>query len=154
MIKVVVLLPRRNDVSREDFQRYLRETHLPLVARIPGMRRLVINWVLPDPTGPAPDYDAVAEDWFDDAKAMEAAFTSAEGKAVVDDTPNFLDMSRFRLMVTEEEDPSPESCSTCCSTDASVGCGRIASLTSITRPTRRGSTAAGVHNADLDGASY
>ena len=50
MIKVVVLLPRRNDVSREDFQRYLRETHLPLVARIPGMRRLVINWVLPDPT--------------------------------------------------------------------------------------------------------
>jgi hypothetical protein len=32
--------------------------------------------------------------------------------------------------------------------------GRIASLTSIARPTRRGSTAAGVHNADLDGASY
>jgi len=35
---------------------------------------------------------------------MEAAFASPEGKAVVDDTPNFLDMSRFRLMVTEKED--------------------------------------------------
>ena len=61
------------------------------------MRRLAVNWVLPDPSGPAPDYDAVAEDWFDDAPAMEAAFASPEGKAVVDDTPNFLDMSRFRL---------------------------------------------------------
>ena len=104
MIKVIVVLPRRNDMSREDFQRHLREIHLPLVARIPGMRRLVINWVLPDPSGPAPDYDAVAEDWFDDTQAMEAAFASPEGKAVVDDTPNFLDISRFRLMVTEEED--------------------------------------------------
>jgi uncharacterized protein (TIGR02118 family) len=104
MIKVIVVLPRRNDMSREDFQRYLREIHLPLVAGIPGMRRLVINWVLPDPSGPAPDYDAVAEDWFDDTQAMEAAFASPEGKAVVDDTPNFLDISRFRLMVTEEED--------------------------------------------------
>jgi len=104
MIKVIVLLPRRNDVNREEFQRYLREIHLPLVAKIPGMQRLAINWVFPDPSGPAPDYDAVAEDWFDDAQAMEAAFASAEGKAVIDDAPNFLDMSRFRLMVTEEED--------------------------------------------------
>jgi uncharacterized protein (TIGR02118 family) len=78
MIKVIVVLPRRNDMSREDFQRYLREIHLPLVARIPGMRRLVINWVLPDPSGPAPDYDAVAEDWFDDTQAMEAACTYSE----------------------------------------------------------------------------
>ena len=30
MIKVIVLLSRRNDMSREDFQQYLRETHLPL----------------------------------------------------------------------------------------------------------------------------
>jgi uncharacterized protein (TIGR02118 family) len=104
MVKAIVLLPRRSDMSRDDFERYMRETHLPLVARIPGMRRLVVNWVLPDPNGPAPAYDAVAEDWFDDAQAMGAAFASAEGKAVVDDTPNFLDMNRFQLLVTEEED--------------------------------------------------
>src|SRR5690242_16712880 len=104
MFKVIVLLPRRNDMSREDFQQYLRETHSPLVARMPGLRRLAVNWVLPDPSGQAPDYDAVAEDWFDDAQAIEAAFASPAGKAVADDTPNFLDMSRFRLMVTEEED--------------------------------------------------
>jgi hypothetical protein len=59
--------------------------------------------------GPAPDYDLVGEDWFDDAQAMQAAFASPEGKAVIDDPPNFADMSRFRLMVTEEEEvPLPE----------------------------------------------
>jgi uncharacterized protein (TIGR02118 family) len=104
VVKAIVLLPRRSDLSREDFERYMRETHLPLVVRVPGLRRLVLNWVLPDPDGSAPAYDAIAEDWFDDAQAMGAAFASPEGKAVVDDISNFLDTSRFRLMVTDEED--------------------------------------------------
>jgi hypothetical protein len=46
----------------------------------------------------------VGEDWFDDAQAMGAAFASAEGTAVVEDAPHFLDMDRFVLLVTEEED--------------------------------------------------
>ena len=104
MVKVVVLLPRRSDMSRDDFERHMRETHLPLVAKFPGVRRLVVNWVLPDPNGPEPAFDAVAEDWFDDAQAMGAAFASPEGKAVIEDTPNFLDIERFVLMVTDEEE--------------------------------------------------
>lgn len=43
MIKVIVLLPRRDGVSREEFARYYREQHLPLVAKLPGLRRLVVN---------------------------------------------------------------------------------------------------------------
>jgi len=108
MIKVVVLLSRRTDMGHDDFERYFRESHLPLVAKMPGLRRLVVNWVAADPSGPPPEHDVVAEDWFDDAQAMEAAFASPEGKEVVDDAPNFLDMSRFRLMVgREEEIPLP-----------------------------------------------
>lgn len=106
MVKVVVLLPRRKEMDRQDFERYIRQTHLPLVVKMPGLRRLVVNWVLPDPSGAQPEYDAVAEDWFDDAEAMGAAFASLEGKAVADDAPHFLDMDRFRLMVTQEDDIS------------------------------------------------
>ena len=41
---------------------------------------------------------------------IAAAFASPEGKAVADDTPNFLDMSRFELLVTEEKEiPLPTS---------------------------------------------
>ena len=102
MVKVIVLLPRRADMSPEAFQQHLRETHLPLAARLPGLRRLVVNWVLPDPNRPPPAYDAVAEDWFEDAAAMGAAVASPEGQAVAADVPKFLDSSRFALLVVEE----------------------------------------------------
>jgi len=104
VVKVIVLMPRRADMSPEAFGQYLRETHLPLVTRLPGLRRLVVNWVLPDPNEPPPAYDTVSEDWFDDAAAMGAAFASPEGQAVAADVPNYLDLSRFALLVVEEED--------------------------------------------------
>ena len=104
MVKVIILLARRDDLSREDFTRYTRDQHLPLVAKLPGLRRLVVNHVLPDPNGPPPVYDAVAEDWFDDLAAMGAAFESPEGQAVLADAPNFLDMTRLQVLAVEEED--------------------------------------------------
>ena len=104
MVKIVVLLPRREDMSREEFERYWRERHLPLVAKLPGLRRLVAHRVLPDPNGSAPAYDGVAEDWFDDLQAHDAALASPQGQAVLADAPNFLDMARFQLLVVEEEE--------------------------------------------------
>jgi uncharacterized protein (TIGR02118 family) len=88
MVKVIVLMPRRGDMSREDFQQYLRQTHLPLAAKAPGLRRLVVNWVPTDPKGAPPGYDAVVEDWFDDGVSMDAALASPELQAVVADEPN------------------------------------------------------------------
>ena len=104
MVKVVVLLTRREGMSREEFARYWREQHLPLVAKLPGMRRLVANYVLPDPNDPAPAYDGIAEDWFDDLTAMGAAFESPEGQAVLADAATFLDMSQLQILVVEEEE--------------------------------------------------
>jgi uncharacterized protein (TIGR02118 family) len=104
MMKVILLVPRRADMSPEAFKQHIRETHLPLVTKLPGVRRMVVNWVLPDPNEPPPAYDAVAEEWFDDAAAMGAALASPEGQAVAADTPNFLDPSRFAFLVVEEED--------------------------------------------------
>jgi uncharacterized protein (TIGR02118 family) len=104
VVKVIVLLPRRADISPEAFGQHLRETHLPLVTKLPGLRRLVLNWVLPDPNEPPPAYDAVSEDWFDDAAAMGAALATPEGQAVAADMPNFQDLSRVALLVVEEED--------------------------------------------------
>ena len=104
MIKVIILLPRRSDMSPEAFARYTQEQHLPLVTQLPGLHRLVVNRVLPDPNGPPPAYDAIAEDWFDDLAAMGAAFASPEGQAVLADAPNFLDMSRLQVLAVEEED--------------------------------------------------
>jgi uncharacterized protein (TIGR02118 family) len=104
MIKVIVLLPRRDGMSQEDFARYTRDQHLPLVTKLPGLRRLVFNHVLPDANSPPPAYDAVAEDWFDDLAAMGAAFASPQGQAVIADAGNFLDMARLQVLAVEEEE--------------------------------------------------
>ena len=102
-MKIMVFLARRADLSREEFERHLRETHLPLVARLPGLRRLVLNRVLPDPGGAEPAWDAVAEDWFDDPAALQAALASPEGQAVNADTPNFLDLGKLQFLVVQED---------------------------------------------------
>ena len=102
MVKVIVLLRRRMDRSQEEFRRYLDEKHLPLVKSLPGLRRLVINYVMPTPDGTAPAYDAVAEDWFDSPEAMQAALASPEGQAVYADTPNFADVDRLALLIVQE----------------------------------------------------
>ncbi len=104
VIKVIVLLPRRADKSPEAFAQYAKETHLPLVRALPGLRRLVVSRVLPDPDGPPPVYDAVAEDWFDDAAALTAALASPEGQAVFADAPNFLEMEKVQFLVVEERE--------------------------------------------------
>src|ERR1051326_2385896 len=105
MIKIVLLLHRRPDLGVGDFRRYWHETHRPLLERLPGLRRLVLNDVLPGPDGDAA-CDGISEDWFDSVEAMQAAFASPEAQAVTADVGNFLDLSRFQmLMVAEQEVP-------------------------------------------------
>lgn len=103
MLKLLVFLPRRPDLSPDAFERHLRETHLPLVARLPGLRRLVLNVVQPDPSGPPPAYDAVAEDWFDGPEALGAALASPAGQAINADAATFLDLGRLQALVVAEE---------------------------------------------------
>lgn len=106
MVKVIVLLSRREGLDSEAFARHARETHLPLVAALPGLRRLVFNRVLPnpDPNAPPAAYDAVSEDWFDDPAAVAAAFASPAGQAVLADSPNFLDLPRVQWLIVEENE--------------------------------------------------
>jgi uncharacterized protein (TIGR02118 family) len=104
MVKVVLLLHRRADLSVDKFRQYWHERHRPLVERLPGLRRLVLNDVLPGYDGSEPTCDGIAEDWFDSVESMQAAFASLAAQAVTADVVNFLDLSRFQmLMVAEHE---------------------------------------------------
>jgi uncharacterized protein (TIGR02118 family) len=104
MVKVIVFLPRRSDLSREEFEDHIRRVHLPLLVKMPGLRRLSIAWAMHDPDGQPPPCDAIAEDWFDDAAAFGAALASPEGQAVAADAANYLDMSRFGILIGSEEE--------------------------------------------------
>jgi uncharacterized protein (TIGR02118 family) len=71
---------------------------------MPGLRRLVINRVHPDPSGLPPAWNALAEDWFDSLEAMQAALASPQGQAVMADAATFLDMSKLQFLVVEEDE--------------------------------------------------
>jgi uncharacterized protein (TIGR02118 family) len=104
MTKVIVLTRRREDMSVDDFRTHLHGVHAKLVAQLPGLRRLVLNEVFPDPSGAETPYDVIGEDWFDNPEAMQAAFASPEGQAVMADVPNLFDPAQLRVLVVEERE--------------------------------------------------
>jgi uncharacterized protein (TIGR02118 family) len=78
MIKLIALYKRPDDV--EAFERQYNETHLPLLRLVPGLRKIVVNTVWGAPRG-EPAYYKIAEMWFDDRAAFDAAMASDENRA-------------------------------------------------------------------------
>ena len=102
MFKTMFFLHRRSDMSVEEFQRYSKDVHVPMVARVPGLERYVINHALANPSGNAAACDAVAELWFGSAEVFQAALVSEEGTAVLADQANFLDLERTHPLILDE----------------------------------------------------
>jgi uncharacterized protein (TIGR02118 family) len=102
MLKFMVVLYRRPDLSQQEFRRHLMEVHGPLAQKLPGLRRYVQNYVSDDPNRNHPGWDAIVELYFEDYGAMERAWASAEGKASDADLPLFADLKRTTWSVVEE----------------------------------------------------
>jgi uncharacterized protein (TIGR02118 family) len=102
MTKMILLLTRRADLSPAQFRHYWHETHRPLLLGLPGLRGLVLNEVLPDPTDPRERPDGVAEAWYESTAAMQAAMASPAAQRVITDVPNFLDAAKLQILVVAE----------------------------------------------------
>ena len=118
MIKLVFNLRRREDMTREEFQRYWREQHAPLVRRHADalrIRRYVqvhardtdLDEAIAGPRGSEPRvYDGVAELWWDSLEELVAAFSSdagqAAGRELLEDEQRFIDLPRSPLWLGEE----------------------------------------------------
>jgi uncharacterized protein (TIGR02118 family) len=103
MLKFVVVLYRRPDLSPDEFHANLRGEHGPLAEQLPGLRRYVQNHVVADPSRKHPGWDAVVELYWDDWQAMEAAWRSPEGRRATDHLKEFVDLSRSTWAVVQEE---------------------------------------------------
>ncbi len=105
MIKLVYCINRKPGMSVVEFSRYWEEVHGPLGRRIPGLRRLVQSHTVPQVDElPLPDFDGMAELWFDDAEALRRAQRSPEWSASTADEANFIDPARTALFLTEERE--------------------------------------------------
>lgn len=103
MIKVVSVLQRKAGMDLEAFQRHWLHEHASIVARLPGLRRYVqSHTLLGGYRKGQPAADGLAELWFDDSHALRALVGTAQLEAVVADEPNFVDMTRFIQIHTED----------------------------------------------------
>jgi uncharacterized protein (TIGR02118 family) len=103
MVKLVYCITEKAGLADEEFFRYWKDVHGPIGARIPRLRRLVQSRRVAVPGDKyRPDYDGIAELWFDDVEALLAARQSAEWKASSDDEANFIEHNKVAYFVTEE----------------------------------------------------
>lgn len=82
MLKVISLLKRRDDISREDFFNWTKE-HAQRGVNIPNLKQYRMNAARLDE--PEAAFDAVSEMWFDDVAAFDAGFATDIGKAARED---------------------------------------------------------------------
>ncbi len=87
MVKFVVLYGQPDDPAA--FDEYYVNTHIPLVEKIPNLRRFEAGKVLGTPDGSVPPFYYHAELSFDDAAALESSLGSPEGQAAGADVETF-----------------------------------------------------------------
>lgn len=99
MVKMVVLLVRKESLSYEAFRRYWEDEHVPMVEALPGVQRYVTS----HPTDPEKSaYDGVAEVYFEEMDDLGAAFESEAGQALQEDAAEFSDQEAGEVMFMEE----------------------------------------------------
>ena len=102
MLKFMVVLHRRPDLTREQFRHHLENTHAPLAKALPGLLHYKQNHVCDDPKRNPPAWDAIIELYFENWETMEAAWSSQHGTASDADLPLFADLTRTTWSVVEE----------------------------------------------------
>ena len=97
MIKLIALYKRPADT--EAFEQHYATVHIPLVEKIPGLRKTEWTRITATPTGEAPYY-MMYEMYFDDMNAYKAAMKSEENKAAGKDLMSFA-KDIVTLMIAE-----------------------------------------------------
>ena len=121
MVKLLFCLRRLPHLSREEFQRYWRERHAPLVAshaKALGIRRYVQRHTIDEPMyagmgkprGGTAAWDGVAELWWErtqltDPAAIEAARRA--GRELLEDEACFIDLPNSPVFFVDDFEVIP-----------------------------------------------
>ena len=109
MIKLIVAVRKRADMSVQDFQNHWRTRHAELVRNSPATAKYIRKYVqchtMPDQYEHGEvAFDGTAELWFDGVADMEAFYSDPDYlRDVQPDEARFADMDKTVFFVTEEE---------------------------------------------------
>jgi len=103
-VKNIEFVNRRPGMAVPAFQRYWREIHGPIAARIPVIRRYEQNHLaLTAYSGAStPLYDGLAITWFDSTVEMRRGAATLEYAATRRDEANFLSPGHLPIIITRE----------------------------------------------------
>ena len=87
MVRLTVLYGMPENT--EEFDRYYHEVHIPLAKTMKGLKKWQIAKVVPGPDGEKAPYYMQVDLFTDTLEDFAAILSSPEGKATVDDVPNF-----------------------------------------------------------------
>lgn len=119
MIKLVMCLRRHPDMNREQFQHYWKNNHAPFFMKNAGVTRAKkylqshtvdtpLNEGMRSSRGMLPEYDGVAEVWFESEEDLVEAMSSPEGQelssALVADEKNFIDHANSSAFIVREHE--------------------------------------------------
>ncbi|MBT8434939.1 MAG: EthD domain-containing protein [Gammaproteobacteria bacterium] len=119
MIKFVMCITRRPDMSREAFIDYWMNKHGPFFmenAAAMRAKKYVQSQTLDTPLneglrssrGLQPEYDGVAEVWFESEEELMAGMSSPEGQKLgaklLEDEGNFIDHSKSSAFIVREHE--------------------------------------------------
>jgi len=86
VVKLIALYKKPDDV--EAFEKLYFESHMPLVAKIPGLLRSEVAKLSPMP-GQETEYYMMAEMYFENMDKMNQGMASPEGKAAAKNLMSF-----------------------------------------------------------------
>jgi uncharacterized protein (TIGR02118 family) len=87
MIKITVLYGHPDDPAA--FEKHFDERHIPLVEKMPNLRRFEKALVVATPDGSPPACYRVVELFFDSEEELQASMATPEGRAPGEDVPNY-----------------------------------------------------------------
>jgi uncharacterized protein (TIGR02118 family) len=99
MYKLIALYTKPDDP--EAFDEHYARVHLPLVQKIPGLARVVVNRAIDPPWGGSPAYYQVVEMQFPDEATFKKAMASPENAAAGKDARSFAGKLMTLLVARE-----------------------------------------------------
>ncbi len=119
MLKLVYCVRKRADVSDQEFYRYWRDEHGPLVRSFQEAMHadryvqshtvdVETNELLRASRGSGPPYEGITEVWWSSREEFEAGLATQQGSAaataLLEDEKNFIDTEGCSLFMTEEHE--------------------------------------------------
>ncbi len=101
MVKLIALYKKPSDI--EAFDEHYKNNHTPLVTKMPGLRKLEVSKITSAIGGESKFY-LLAEMYFDNEDALNAAMASPEGKAAGKDLMDFAGGLVHMMIAEVEED--------------------------------------------------